>query len=146
MAEVNEALFVRELTVTHEHEGSKFSYTFKVPSPMDQARVGIVARNLRREDDPESGGSDQGLDDLTALLYYASATFVVLYKRGDNDWVMTPSEGGTPECDPRAWGPDAPVLEVFDAFTQELERFREERNSAQRPDLGSPVESEPDPE
>jgi len=118
-------LFKDEITVHHDGK----SYTFRIPSPRDMARAGILARNLRMEDDPDSGGSADGLDPLTDNLYFAMAYFKACYLRGDNNWVHTPNEDGVPVIEPKAWEPDAPVLTVFELFTDELTRFREGRHT-----------------
>ena len=128
MAEQGSNLFQTEIEVSDEFEGRNMTYVFRIPTPMEMARIGLVARNLRKSEDPDGDGSDAGLDDLSATYYYAFANFIVLYVRGDNNWVMTPDEGGTPECNPKNWGMDAPFLQVFEKFIQELERFREGRN------------------
>jgi len=128
MAEQNSNLFKTEIEISDQFEGQDMTYVFRIPTPMEMAKIGIVARNLRKSDDPDGNGSDEGLDDLSATYYYAFANFIVLYVRGDNNWVMTPDEGGNPECNPGNWGMDVPFLRIFEKFIQELERFREGRN------------------
>ena len=124
-------LFIRdEITVEHDYRDAKTTYIFRIPSPMQQAKIGIVARNLRMQDDPETVGSSDGLDSYTYELYYAAATFKTMYIRGDNSWVMSPNEAGQPECIPDNWPADAPLVDVFEKYMQEVERFREGKPSA----------------
>lgn len=109
-------------SVTVEHEGK--TYVFRLPAPRDYIRIGIESRKLRIKEDPESRGSEEGLDEQTVVMCNAMATFVVLYERGDNDWVVTPGDTSSLVIDPSKWGFGVPFMEVFIKFTQELSNFR----------------------
>jgi hypothetical protein len=121
MAEISDSEKLLAKSVTVELDGK--TYVFKLPTPRDYVQIGLVARKLRAKEDPDSNGSTAGLDPETVYMFNAMATFVVLYEKGDNDWVVTPGDASSPVIDPLKWGFGVPFIEVFVKFTEELSKF-----------------------
>jgi len=127
--------------ITVNHDGD--TYIFKIPNQRDYMRLGSTARYYRKLDDPDGIGSEEGLDPLTAILYEATAAFVVLLERGPK-WCFTENKSGEPKVNPDNFPEDAPLFDVWRAFSDELARFRTGDTGNGEPEAGETVDSKSD--
>lgn len=74
-------------TVKITVEGEEFE--FRVPSPLDVAKVGMRAAAIRRNADPDGIGFEDGLDIDTLLVVRAMATMDVLLERSSAKWALS---------------------------------------------------------
>lgn len=109
-------------TITVRHGSDEF--TFRVPSPMEMASIGVRARALRMRADPVGGGSEWGLDELTSLIYRGCALFELLLVKATVEWPYTQTKQG-PVVDATKF-PAAETLtlpEVYGGFEEQLATF-----------------------
>lgn len=116
-----EKILAKEITVTYDKDGT--TYRFRIPSARDWIRLRSKVRELVRADDPSSNGSTEGLDSLATAQYEALAAFLLLYVGGDNAWVMTPDDGGKPVVNPDKWPTNAPFVDIYLGFIEQLTPF-----------------------
>ncbi len=117
-------LITDENTITVDYEGSKF--TFKIPSIMESARIGVRAKMMRKEVAPESDGSEDGLDIETIYIFKALSTFEILLKKTDAPWVFTPGEDGKPKIDVNKFEDKhlVSLIDVYLEYSTALRNFR----------------------
>jgi hypothetical protein len=116
-----EKILETEILVTHEAD--KSTYRFRIPGARDWVRLRAKVRELIRADDPASNGGTEGLDNISIFQYEAIAAFLTLYINGDNTWVMAPNDGGKPVVNPEKWPTNAPFVDVYARFTEQLGPF-----------------------
>lgn len=114
-----EKILKKDITVTLP---DKSTYRFRIPTARDYVRLRSKVRELVRHDDPDSNGSLDGLDNIAALSYDAFAVFLILYEGGDNNWVLS-NEGGKPVVNPDKWPANAPFVDVYAEFTNQVAPF-----------------------
>ena len=113
-----------QTTLDVSHKGDIF--VFKIPSLLDELKVGGRMRALRAKTDPEwNGFVGGGLDADTAFILRASATFEVLLQRGP-EWVFSPSKDGKPVVDIEKIGLDHndDIYAVYQGYVSVLDSFR----------------------
>lgn len=104
------------------------TFVFRIPSPRDMAKMGSRALSLRRQDAPDTGGFEFGLDPFTQDLYRGFALMETLLLQADakDNW-------------PYSTGPekDKPVVDctkfpafvtdwiprIYQGFDEALRRF-----------------------
>ncbi len=138
MVDSERALFQDTITVVHDNQ----NYEFKIPNNRLLAQWGIVARNLRRRDDPEGDGSEIGLSPMTLEQYNALAAFELLLVKTSADWVYSADASGKRVIDSSRWPYNAPVLEVYSLMNNELIRFLAPGTGDSNPNSQAPVADE----
>lgn len=114
-------------TVTVTVGGDTFE--FRLPSPLDMAKIGMVASSIRREADPAGLGYEEGLDWQTAVLIRAMATMVVLLERSSAKWAFSEVRDAkgvaTVSVDHKKFPPKASLVlpEIYDKLQEEVSRF-----------------------
>jgi len=104
-------------------------FRFRVPSPMDMARIGMVAASIRREMDPAGLGYEDGLDWQTAVLVRSMATMTVLLEQSSAKWpfneVRDARGNASVGVDYKKFPPTASTLlpEIYDKLQDEVARF-----------------------
>ncbi len=113
------------------------TYTFEIPSPILLGRMNMRAAALRRQADPTSGGSEEGLDFFSWALFRGMALFEVLLRKSDCKdnwpWTEVPSGGTTKlvvDSSKFPPGTEDTLVEVNGLFTQSLAAFHAGRTSA----------------
>lgn len=111
-------------TITVEVDGA--NYDFAIPGYSEEMRVGIRERDIRREIDPATRGSSDGLDYETNFLVRTAAVFEVLLKRASVEWPFSPGPDGKPIVDHKKWPKEhvTTAAKVGTQFGIELGRFR----------------------
>jgi hypothetical protein len=113
-------------TIVVSHEG--LEYEFHIPSVSDRVKIYARAAKIRKDADPDGMGLAYGYNFLDTAYIDNLAQFLVLIKTSSAPWVFTPDATGKPVLNPDKWPSDAPIVEVIEKFTEELEKFREERD------------------
>lgn len=78
---------VLDNSVTITVDGKDFQ--FRVPSPLDTARIGMVSASIRRRLDPDGVGSEEALDPSTALVIRGMAMMEVLLEKSSATWAFS---------------------------------------------------------
>ena len=118
---------ILENTIKITAEGEEF--VFRVPSPKDYARIGIVAGAMRRNYDPQFIGSEYSVDQFTSELIRAMAIMVVCLEKSTAKWAFTPEKGKDGKeslvVDPDSFPPQATkiLVQLPTLFDQEVGRF-----------------------
>ncbi len=120
MAEITDP---SEITVTSK-EGNTFE--FRIPTVMDQGKIGIKAKNLRKLTFPDSDGSEEGLDPETMHLFRALALFSVALVKSDAEWIWTTDKNGKPYFDPMTVPSKYfnTIMEVYLGYLEAQDSFR----------------------
>ena len=116
------------------------AFVFKIPSILDELKVGGRERALRIASDPSWNGFNGGLDWDTAAALRAAATFEVLLERGP-EWAFTPGKDGKPIVDIAQVSSDhnADVYAIYDMYRSALDSFRVGRAAAKNTAGGEAV-------
>lgn len=125
-------------TVSVKVEDEEF--VFRVPSPMDKAKVGIREASIRRELDPASNGWAMGLDDETFFLIRGLALMDVLLEEANVKWPYK-QEGGSIRVDIHNLpvGKETVIAEVGRQFQDALDRFHGRGVGHTQPDIPEDV-------
>ena len=91
-------------TLNVEYKGE--TYVFRIPGYVDEIKLGMHARNIRRELDPEGGGSPEGLDNFTNVLVRGASVFEVLLQSATARWPFSEDKDKKPVVDFRKWPND----------------------------------------
>lgn len=99
-------------------------YVFKIPGLMDDMRVGVRARNIRRQADPNDPG-EFGLSDEVVLQVRAMASFEELLRKGPR-WPWIADAQGKPLVDSLKFPDDraGDVTAIYLLFLQQVNSFR----------------------
>ena len=126
MADANTALLKDSIEVKLPNGNS---YEFAIPSFVDEIKLGMCERDIRREVDPTNNGSADGLDNSTAFFVASAAIFRVLLRKASVEWPYSKDAKGGPVVDYTKWPKDkvGEALEVAATFQTELVRFRSGR-------------------
>ena len=134
-----------------EVEVGSEKFIFKLPSPRDVAKMGNRATAMRREDSPDFGGSEWGLDSLSSDLYRGMALFDILLVSANtkNSWHLSKTDKGAFVIDSSKFPPFATVtvVEAYRSFTEKHERFLDDRSpggESKKPDADETASSVPD--
>lgn len=141
------------LTITLGEDEAKEDFIFRVPTPMEKARLGVREASIRRQLDPMSGGWVVGVDDDTFFLIRGMAAFEVLLEKSSATW---PYSEFKPERGPAELrvdinlfppGKEATITEVGRRFQEALDTFHRDgaghSGSAVSETLASGVDSRP---
>lgn len=106
------------------------SYEFSIPGYLDEIKMGMRERTIRREIEAEMGlpltaGEAVGLDNQTAFMIEVVAIFETLLKTCSSTWPYSNGAGGQPTVDFRKWPKDkmGEALAVGVVYRDELARF-----------------------
>jgi len=128
------------------------TYEFRVPSYMDEIKLGVRERNIRQDIEKEIGetitsGSADGIDNGTYFMVRVAAQFEVLLKKSSTRWPWTNDDKGNPIVNYKKWPNDKvnEAIEVGVAFGAELARFRDGGLSNGDGSGTEVMEGEPDP-
>lgn len=139
------------LTITVGEDSEKEEFTFRVPTPMDKARLGIREAAVRRSLDPMGGGAGWGIDDETFFLIKGMVALEVLLDKASVTWPYSEfkPERGPAELrvDINAFpaGKELVIAEIGRRFPEELDRFHRDRTGRQGPPAAETVEGSVDP-
>jgi len=99
-------------------------FYFRVPSPREYARMLSRAYEMRRQDSPNTGGSDYGLDFFAQDLYKGFALFETLLTKADakDNWPYSENAAGKPVVDSTKFPPVSIQL-VPEAYRKFEEAF-----------------------
>jgi len=122
-------------------------YEFTVPGFVDQMKLGMYAKVIRRKYDPTGSGDLVGLDGETALLAWTIAAFEILLVGAGAKWPYSEGEDKKPVVDHTKWPHDKmeTVLDVGARLDVEFLRFREARTAGWNKNRGQVVESSGNP-
>ena len=125
-------------TIHIEHEDGD-TFTFRIPSPMQYAKLTLRARALRMRDEP-SATSEVGLDGLTRDLYRGAALFELLLVQASVKWPWTVASGVL-VVDSANFPPDVTFVlaEVYSEFESRLATFLARRPGNAKPPGGEAV-------
>lgn len=124
------------------------THNFRIPTFKDEISIGMVARKIRRQFDPDGLGEPTGLDYTTFnLCQYAAQIKVLLESSSGAQWLWSPEKDadgkptGKLTIDPANWGPDrvAEVAEIGVEFSEKLDRFRSGRTDQGNGEVAPPV-------
>jgi|SRR6185437_4782257 len=120
-------------TIEVEHKGQK--YEFRIPSLVEEIKLGMHERNIRRELDPESAGAAEGIDIATTMTVRAAAVFEVLLKSSTATWPFSHGPNKEPVVDFRKFPTDKAeeVAAIGLVFETKLQEFRAARNPDPKP-------------
>lgn len=121
-------------------------YEFRIPSMVDEIKLGMHERRIRRELDPDHDGSPEGLDQNASILIQSAAIFEVLLVGSSAEWPYSKDEKGGPAIDFRKWPKDK-VTEAAAAgmlFLAELDKFRGGGAADGQPPGAKTVAGQPD--
>jgi len=136
-----EAFKILASTVEVENAGEVFE--FRLPSVLDEIKLGGMAKRVRREADPESAGYGGDFDETEQLSYMvakAVALFVVCLVKTSAKWVYAADAAGKPVMAWQSWPPEVfqRVMEIAMAAQAAIVEFRnggDSRGSA-KPSVG----------
>ena len=120
-----EAFKILESTVEVENRGEIFE--FRLPTVLDEIRLGSVAKRVRREADPEgSFGESEGIDPIAYAYGKAVSLFLVCLVRTSAKWVYAADKAGKPALNWQNWPPNVAerVLEISLAAEAAIATFR----------------------
>lgn len=109
------------------------TYTFKIPSYMEEIKVGLRERDIRREVEQELGidartsvGEAAGLDGATFFMIQTAAQFEVLLRRSSTSWPWSNDRTGKPIVDFKKWPNEkvAEAMAVGVAYQNAIGQFR----------------------
>ena len=128
-------------------EGSKGTFTFRIPKVTFDMEVGYKSAEIRRNAYPAGGGVLTGLDDA-AYAFSRYAAFMELYLESSTEtWPFSKDAAGKPVVDSSKFPPthiDA-VYEVGAAFDTAYGRFRRTGNFNIASAGAETVASQPNP-
>lgn len=115
---------VLQTTIEVSHKGT--TYVFRIPSYADELKIGILARNIRRDLDPDTGGAAEGLDGSTLFYIRTAAVFQALLNTCSDTWPFSEDAEQKPVVDYKKWpsGKVEEALAVGMLFETALQRFR----------------------
>jgi len=119
------------LTNTIKVTVEKEDFEFRVPSPKDYARMGVVAGAIRRSYDPQGVGSEYSVDDFTATVVRAMAIMAVCLEKSTAKWAFSEVKDRNGDVkvivDPEAFPPQATkiIVQIPFKFDEEVSRFLE---------------------
>lgn len=103
-------------------------FVFRAPSPLDMARVGVIAGSIRRELDPAGLGNEVCIDWQTSTLIESMAIMEVLLERGPK-WAYSEKEDRSGKkhvvVDRVAFPPNKTnvLRQIPSKFSEEVSRF-----------------------
>lgn len=129
------------------------TFTFRVPTPLDKAKIGIREASIRRQLDPVGGGWAIGLDDETFFLIRGMALLEVLLTQADARWPFDDSApaGKNASAEVRVniekfpAGKETIIAEVGRQFQDALDRFHGRGVEHSHPDVPEVVAGSVDP-
>jgi hypothetical protein len=149
------------LKTTIEVTVDEATFIFRIPSFADQIKLGLRAKQIRRElelellgpnPSPEQAvaftGGESTYDNATETYVTTASQFSVLLKQANVEWIYSKDEKGNPICDYKKW-PDDKFNVIVAAgvdFSNQLSRFRSGRIAATKPPLGKTLDSQQDTE
>lgn len=121
-------------------------FVFRVPSPLDKAKVGVREASIRRELDPVSNGWAIGLDDETFFLIRGLALMEVLLDTASVKWPYS-QDGGKINVNIHTMpaGKETVIAEVGRQFQETLDRFHGRGAGNTQPGVPENVEGGVDP-
>ncbi len=140
------------LTLTIGEDSEKEEFTFRVPTPMDKARLGVREASVRRSLDPMGGGAGWGIDDETFFLIKGMVALEVLLDKASVTWPYSefkPERGAAElrvDIDAFPPGKELVISEIGRRFSEELDRFHRDRAERQRPAAAETVAGGQHPE
>lgn len=120
------------MTVTYDGD----HYIFAIPSLVDEMKIGIRMRDIRRRILPEGDISDFGLDQNTLYFNRACATFELMLRKtsANPPWPYSSGPSGpVVDCEKFPTDKASTVIGVYGALQQQLLTFREKRPPAGQP-------------
>ncbi len=135
------------------------TFVFRIPSFADEIKLGLRAKQIRRELEiellgtnptPEQTGSFTGgestFDNVTETYVRTAAQFSVLLKQSDAEWVYSKDDKGLPVVDYKQWPNDKfnIIVQAGVSFSQQLSRFRSGGPTAPKPGVEKAVDSQQD--
>jgi hypothetical protein len=126
-----------DVTVNNE------TYTFRIPSYLDEIKIGVRQRDIVRSVSPDAG--IDGVDGQTYFLINTAARFEVLLQSASVKWPYSNGPSGEPVVDFQKWPKDkvTEALAVGAVFSTELSSFRQRGFTDNNPAGEKAVESEP---
>jgi hypothetical protein len=135
------------------------TFVFRIPSFADSIKLGLRAKQIRRELELEMLGPNPTIEEQSAFTggestYDAStetyvqtaAQFSILLKHADVEWIYSKDEKGNPVCDYKKW-PDDKFNVIVAAgvdFSNQLRRFRSGGPAAPKPPVVQTMDSQQD--
>jgi hypothetical protein len=115
-----------EVPVTIGDGDDAETFYFKIPTPRDTAKLGTRAQAMRRADDPNSLGSEFGLDFASIDLYRGMALLELLLVSSTAEWVYSKDKQDNPVVDSNKFPPEATykIQRIYQGFIKALEEFR----------------------
>lgn len=110
-------------------EDASIKYEFRIPGTVEQMKLGMRARAIRRQNDPGGSGDLIGLDQDTAMLSWSFGAFEILLLSSGAKWPYSKAEDGKPVVDYTKFPSDKVDTVMFVGYKldAELARFREKR-------------------
>ncbi len=146
---------ILQTTIDVTVDGANF--IFKIPSFADEIKIGLRAKQIRRELElellgpnptPEQAqtftGGESTYDGTTEGYVRTAAHFSVLLKQSSVEWIYSKDDKGNPICDYKEW-PDSRVNTIMRAgveFSNQLNRFRSGGTTAPKPSVDKIVDSQ----
>ena len=118
------------LNPTFTVKAGGFEFIFRVPTPLDKARLGTREASIRRIIDPTSSGWADGLDEGTFYLIRGMAVLEQFLEKSDAKWAFsessrTPNGPAEVRVDITRFpaGTEEVITEVGREFQAALDRF-----------------------
>jgi len=149
---------VLQNTIEVTVEGATF--VFRIPSFSDEIKLGLRAKQIRRELEIELLGpnptpeqfattvGDPTYDNATETYVRTACQFSVLLKRSDAPWIYSEDEKGLPVVDYKKWPDDKfnVIVQAGVQFSQELSRFRSGRAAPPKPSVEQAMDRQQNPQ
>lgn len=121
-----------ELVISNQGE----DFAFRIPTPLDTVRMGLVMRQLRKEVDPDGDSSAEGIDPWTGVFMQVIALFLVSLIRTSATWVHKAGKDGKPTIGWREWEQDktARLFQIWADYQAGMSRFHERGTSSGEPE------------
>jgi hypothetical protein len=147
---------VLQTTIDVTVDGATF--IFRIPSFADEIKLGLRAKQIRRELEIEMLGpnptqeqfmtvaGDPTYDNATETYVRTACQFSVLLKQSDAEWIYSKDEKGLPVVDYRKWPDDKfnVIVQAGVNFSNQLSRFRAGRTAAPKPAVEQTVGGQQD--
>lgn len=129
-ASTNDAL---KTTLEIPFKGETFE--FRIPTVLDDIKVGSRIREILRKADPESMGQVAGLDWATFNKLEACAGFELLLKSSSAKWPWTENAQKQVIVDSTLFPAEhnEDITAIYQGFSEALRRFRNDRAVDERP-------------
>lgn len=144
-------LLVGETDEQGEPKNGAEQFEFRVPTPLELARLGVREASIRRLVDPASGGWAQGLDDETFFLIRGMAVLELYLEKANVRWPYSEVKEGSEakvavDITKFPPGKEPVIMEVGQRFKEALDRFHREGSGHSRPAVPAPVDGLGNPE